>query len=54
MIDIEINFYEVKKRSPDRNRGRLPKLTAYEKKFILNLLFLFKLCKSNATKLTRC
>jgi hypothetical protein len=31
MIDIEVNFYEVKKRSPDRNRGRLPKLTAYEK-----------------------
>ena len=24
--------YVVKKRSPDRNRGRLPKLTAYEKK----------------------
>jgi hypothetical protein len=30
-------FTGEKKRSPDRNRGRLPKLTAYEKKFILNL-----------------
>ena len=31
-------FY--KKRSPDRNRGRLPKLTAYEKK--LNLFVITK------------